>query len=268
MLLSVTERNKNVFTLIELLIVIAIIAILAGMLLPALSHAREKAKAVGCTSNLKQMGMMMHFYANDNHEYFPGIFMRCYGGTARQTWQVALMQYAGVDTTKTWLKDGNSNELLFRKPDGFGCTTIDTSVCIYYRTTSTHAGYGLSEGVALQPLKRFRFASDIIMSADNIAGLKGEKADPLQTHYSLGGGDLQTPANVYAQKMQSAVALRHSGNKVANAVMVAGNVRSFFLRQLNVYQGWRPWGWTGSYTTYDVTVSPVTLSWNPRAIPE
>ncbi|MDD2486727.1 MAG: DUF1559 domain-containing protein [bacterium] len=73
MLFKESSGNNAGFTLIELLVVIAIIAILASILFPVFGKAREKARQATCQSNLKQIGMALHMYADDYDGYLPRI---------------------------------------------------------------------------------------------------------------------------------------------------------------------------------------------------
>ena len=66
------KRNQEkAFTLIELLVVIAIIGVLAGLLLPALQKARGRAKMAGCKSNIRQLGLALSMYCDDNDGKLP-----------------------------------------------------------------------------------------------------------------------------------------------------------------------------------------------------
>ena len=91
------------FTLVELLVVIAIIAMLAALLMPGLGKAKEAARATACISNLRQVGIALQLYVQDNHNRLPVLRDRLFDTNAtpglgsHATMDVALAYYLGAN---------------------------------------------------------------------------------------------------------------------------------------------------------------------------
>ncbi len=117
------NQKQSNFTLIELLIVIAIIAILAGMLLPALNKAREKGKQIKCLSNIKQLNLVFTFYASDWNGTYPSPHqMILSNGTDDWYYQSKLVSRYMKTKTITQLQCPSDPAILTTLPQtNYGC---------------------------------------------------------------------------------------------------------------------------------------------------
>lgn len=225
---------KKSFTLIELLVVIAIIAILAAMLLPALNKAREKARAVSCQSNLKQVSQMSQMYALDFNDYL------CYqernaANTAYINWRDTMFASVGGDKFKvlycpsTKVQPGyNATYAMFRSGN-FGAGSIAANEVEPYTVFIKVAGV---DRKMFYRLTRFKYPSRFVMFADSV-NMKGTfpagDSNPMlygyDTYYRTGTGP--TGSDVLG------IYERHLGR--ANLVFVDGHVADSVGNRLNQY---------------------------------
>jgi prepilin-type N-terminal cleavage/methylation domain-containing protein/prepilin-type processing-associated H-X9-DG protein len=128
------KSNRPGFTLIELLVVIAIIAVLIALLLPAVQAAREAARRIQCTNNLKQLGLAMHNYQSSHNTLPYGARACCQG-----TWLVPVLPYVEQEALyNAWNSFGNNSGLrgyvdtYFRYGGAANLTVTTTRVGAYY----------------------------------------------------------------------------------------------------------------------------------------
>ena len=217
-------RQNSFFTLIELLVVIAIIAILAGMLLPALNQARNKAKDIGCRNNLKNTGLSMQQYSDDNKNYYPDFAKN---DTSYETWTFKIGQYQSLKFTNPT----NRKPALIGKSRQFHCPSgnidaANSSSC-YQKAPR---GYYMNAFVAGCDNSGARDLDNAINKRNTGARGSSEQFLVMDFWRSPNGAQLEGwfPSGInngeYAQKYQTNWASRHS--RMINYVMKNGAVAS------------------------------------------
>ena len=174
-------KERKTFTLIELLIVIAIIAILAAMLLPALNAAKEKARSIECMGNLRQWGVALHSYLGDNKETFP-----------RTRYVNSGTCHVGLASIALYLNIKN----LAQSPAKCPCDPLERFMANHYIDgpwgTSFHASYGVNDFIIGDPsqikvtLALVKMPTETIFMADSKGAYFNEWGQDFQVRHQKG----------------------------------------------------------------------------------
>ena len=233
-------KRRNGFTLIELLVLITIIAILISLLLPALRHARETARQTACMSNLRQIGLGLHTYANEYCGRLP------YGAVwwvyRDERWDYAIT---------TFLKSGADERREDDEPILLCPTTVAEGKPRTYTSYASNYGRVMTFSGRDPPLGPRtlldRFASTTWLVTDgaiNVYSPSAWKITPLSAgHKDVNGdglGDSNGALVAAGLNYNNGFPMRHIGG--ANYVFVDGSVSWVSMKdwELNKNNMWGP----------------------------
>jgi prepilin-type N-terminal cleavage/methylation domain-containing protein/prepilin-type processing-associated H-X9-DG protein len=244
--------KRKGFTLIELLVVIAIIAILAAILFPVFAQAREKARAITCVSNEKQIGLAILQYTQDYDEKFPFAA----DNNWQNGWTTTVQPY--VKSYAVFLCPDDANAKLASGISAWAGVGVSYSCNGYLGydnqlganqqygvmgmpagTTGAANGGGLSDGAVTQPSNTImvgeKFNSDTITAggsgtaswfgpATMFSGVTWWDANPAFGEIPNGSGTTGNPNAAYPKSPNGAVSAHHNG--LANFLFADGHVKA------------------------------------------
>jgi len=179
------SSRREAFTLIELLVVIAIIAILAALLLPALSRAKETARAIKCTSNMRQLAMAVHLYIPEREEKLPAVWDSSIGG-GKNSGSNGWMFFLNVggptrfDPTRGALFQYAPNEHAFECPTDRAGAGASYSINGLLSSGTPIAGFhdGVPEARLTAPASTFLFLEEAAPNSSNGDSTNDSYHDP------------------------------------------------------------------------------------------
>lgn len=191
--------KKSIFTLVELLLVLAIVFIMTSMLLPSLRKAKEQASRIACISNQKQIATGIFMYANDNNELLPQTVVT--GTWDDMNWIYQVKGY--VSTSNTYFLDKKLDAV-------FACRSDKRQAArerFHYAYDSSYGFYPPLKNRKLSSLKK---PSQVIMIGDY-----GESGPDTREDYYPGW------LNIYSTTMHTTFASYHY--PVYNGIMADGS---------------------------------------------
>ena len=243
------KNNSYSFTLIELLVVIAIIAILAALLMPALQGARESARAVGCASNMRQLGIILLTYTLDAQDRFPNTDDR--STSPSRPWRTQIRDQglidheAAISTTPGFQWDSHAARAALYCPSNtrtYGIDPVDNqpywgTSYLYFRTTKGSPGIG-GDGfppATGEPPQRYTRVGEVV-EPSKVAGLmEGRSSSPTAFAQNW---ELPTPAHNPGIHRQ--VGWLDIHREAAHYWFVDGHVE-LIPRSRIMSSGWFPW---------------------------